>query len=352
MTLATITSAAVLAKSARLRYVACTGLGIRRIPSRRGFVYLLPNGRAVRDAARLEQIRSLALPPAWTDVWICLDPRGHLQATGYDARGRKQYRYHTAWRTVRDEVKYHELESFGACLPRLRRRLARDLASSALTKEKVLAAVITVMERTGLRVGNDRYVEENGSYGLTTLLDRHAHIRGAAVEFCFRGKGGKPIQVELRDRFLAGVVKRCRDIPGQRLFQYVAIDGSRQSISSTDVNRYLKQATGKDFSAKTFRTWTATVLALELLASRPLPESKTQTVRAINQVLREVANQRGNTPAICRKSYVDPRVITSFTNGALERTLNQVKPRAGLSRAESRLLQLLEAGPAAFTQAA
>lgn len=307
------------ARAARLRYVSCAEAGIRRVSQKSGFVYLLPNGAPLRDPARLEQIRKLALPPAWTNVWICPDPRGHLQATGYDSRGRKQYRYNPRWREIRDDVKYQELEAFGRTLPKLRQRLGRDLSSKQLTKDKVLATVVTLMARTGLRVGNDRYVEQNGSFGLTTLLDRHARFHGRTFQLCFRGKGGKPFAVEFHDPSLARIVRRCRDIPGQRLFQYFDQNGERQSITSTDVNRYLKRATGGDFSAKTFRTWTATVLACELLLERLPSISERQNIRQINQVIKRVSEQLGNTPAICKKSYVDPRVTSAFSKGILHR---------------------------------
>ncbi|MGC4069048.1 MAG: hypothetical protein QM784_31275 [Polyangiaceae bacterium] len=312
----------------------------------------MPDGSRLRDADRLAQIRMLALPPAWTNVWICCDARGHLQATGYDTRGRKQYRYNSHWRQVCDEVKYHELISFGDCLPRLRRRIQTDLASKSLTKTKVLATVITVMERTGVRVGNSRYVEENNSYGLTTLLDRHARFRGSSVEFSFRGKGGKPYQIRLRDRRLAAIVQRCRDIPGQRLFQYLDTDGNHQSISSTDVNRYLRTITGANFTAKTFRTWIATVMAAELLAERPPEHSKTKNVRRVNLVLRQVADRLGNTMAICRKSYVDPRVIDAYLDGTLHAAFGDASSSPGLSRAESCLLHLLERRSAQYRIAA
>jgi DNA topoisomerase-1 len=224
----------------------------------------------------------------------------------------------------------------------LRRRIRADLASKHLSKTKVLATVITVMERTGVRVGNSRYVEENRSYGLTTLLDRHARFRGSSVEFSFRGKGGKPYQIRLRDRRLAAIVQRCRDIPGQRLFQYMDVDGNHQSVSSTDVNRYLRSITGADFTAKTFRTWIATVMAAELLAEHPPESTKSKNTRHINIVLGKVADQLGNTMAICRKSYVDPRVIDAYLDGTLHEAFEDASASAGLSRAESCLLRLLK----------
>jgi DNA topoisomerase-1 len=256
------------------------------------------------------------------------------------------------WRNVCDEVKYHELVAFGDCLPKLRRRIATDLEAKRLTKTKVLATVLTVMERTGVRVGNSRYAEENRSYGLTTLLDRHARFEGSSVEFSFRGKGGKPYHIRVRDRRLASIVQRCRDIPGQRLFQYLDADGNHQSISSTDVNRYIRNITGGDFTAKTFRTWIATVMAAELLAAQAVEHTKTKAVRRVNSVLRSVAEQLGNTMAICRKSYVDPRVLDAYSDGTLHEVFRRGASQAGLSRGEACLLRLLKQLSPSFALAA
>jgi DNA topoisomerase-1 len=332
-----------VAKQAGLRYVSCSEPGIKRIKRGNGFIYRLPDGKQLRRASELDRIRQLALPPAWRDVWICSNPRGHLLATGVDARGRKQYRYHPRWRTVRDEAKYNDLVGFGRQLPRLRRALARDLAEPGLRREKVLATVVSVMAHTAVRVGNDRYTADNGSYGLTTLLDRHASFTGGEVAFAFKGKGGKPYRARVADRRLAGIVKRCRDIPGQRLFQYIGADGSYQAVSSSDVNGYLKRATGLDVSAKTFRTWTATLLAArEFFATAPAG-SEAQLKRQVNAVLAVVAGELGNTPAICRKSYVDPRVVEAFVGARLERCAVRSTRKAGLSAEECRLLAILEA---------
>lgn len=340
------------AKAARLRYVSCSEQGIRRVRRGKSFVYYLPNGAQLRDEKQLARIRSLALPPAWKDVWICLDPRGHLQATGIDARGRKQYRYDARWRSVRDEAKFHELLDFAGFLPLLRRRVSRDLALPGLPRDKVIAAIVAIMERTQLRVGNDRYAEQNGSYGLTTLLDRHARIRGHRLELCFRGKGGKPRRVELVDERLSGVVKRCRDLPGQRLFQYTDERGRQRWIVSSDVNEYLKRVTGAELSAKIFRTWTATLLAAHTLDSAAAPASVREGKRSINATLSRVADQLGNTPAICRKSYVDPRIFEAYVGGTLASAMARARRRAGLTMSESRLVSLLERAAGAQKRAA
>jgi DNA topoisomerase I len=328
------------ASRASLRYVSCSDSGIRRVKRGKGFVYFLPNGRRVTDARELDRIRKLALPPAWRDVWICTHRNGHLQATGFDARGRKQYRYDTRWRAARDETKYHELLDFAAKLPRLRQRLNQHIAAPGLTREKVLATVVSLMAQTGVRVGNDRYTAENGSFGLTTLLDRHAKIASAKVELVFRGKGGKPYRATVRDPRLARIVRRCRDVPGQRLFQYVAANGAYQFIGSGDVNQYLSRIFGQRFTAKTFRTWIASVITLQELRAIAAAESRTSRKRQLNVALGNVAEHLGNTVAICRKSYVHPVLMQSFLDGQL--MAGQKSRRHGLSEAESDLVAVLE----------
>ena len=315
------------ARRAELRYVDSNAAGIRRVRSGKGFRYVLPSGAPVRSSRTLARIRSLAIPPAWADVWICADEDGHLQATGRDARGRTQYRYHPRWREVRDEAKYHDVVAFAEALPRLRKRVARDLRRRKLTKEKVLATVLEVMERTCIRVGNDRYAEENRSYGLTTLLDRHARIRRGLVEFRFRGKGGKPYRARVRDGRLASIVKRCRDIPGQRLFQYEDERGEFRPITSTDVNEYLRRTMGRPFTAKTFRTWAGTLTTAVLLAGEAPPEGRAGE-RTVRRAIERVAEQLGNTVAVCRKSYVHPAVVNAFREGSLARL-----PRGRAARA-------------------
>lgn len=331
-----------VAKEAGLRYVSCSEPGIRRIKHGNGFIYRLPDGQRLRNERELERIRALALPPAWSNVWICRSASGHLLATGIDARGRKQYRYHPHWRTVRDEAKYGDLASFGRKLPQLRRALDRDLARPGLRREKVLATVVSLMERTAARIGNDRYANDNGSYGLTTLLDRHARIAGGKVEFVFRGKGGKPYRARIADRRLASIVARCRDIPGQRLFQYLTSDGRYRAVSSSDVNAYLKRATGIDITAKTFRTWTATLLAAREFFALTPAATEAASKRQVNAVLAIVAGKLGNTAGICRKCYVDPRIVDAFVAQRLARAAAHVTRKAGLNTEECRLLAILD----------
>jgi DNA topoisomerase I len=319
------------ANAASLRHNARGASGFRRIRRGRGFSYTRADGEAVRDAATLSRIRALAIPPAWTDVWIAADPRGHIQATGRDARGRKQYRYHTRWRRVRDAAKYHRLVGFCAALPRLRQAVARDLTCDCLCKTKVIATVISLMERAQLRVGNEEYVRQNGSYGATTLRDRHARIRGSTLELAYRGKGGVVRRIEITDRRLAQIVRRCRDLPGQRLFQYLDGDTIRP-ITSTDVNRYLRTWTGGRYTAKDYRTWAATLGAAWLLCMTEQPANQRECKRCVLTAINSVAEQLGHTPAVCRASYIHPRVIDDFTAnrlGDLKRSLGSSRRAAG-----------------------
>jgi DNA topoisomerase-1 len=344
-TRALITDGFRAARHAQLNYVGCEGRGIRRIRQATGFRYQLPNGSTRLPARTLARIRALAIPPAWTDVWICGDENGHLQATGRDARGRKQYRYHPRWREVRDEAKYDDMLAFARALPRLRRRIARDLADPRLTKDKVVATILRIMELTAIRVGNDEYAAQNNTYGLTTLLDRHARVSGGTVSFAFRGKGNKAYRASIRDARLAAIVKRCRDVPGQRLFQYVDEAGEYRAVTSTDVNEYLRRATGEAFTAKTFRTWEATLLAAVLFAS----EARSGVLggrRGVQRVIERVAGQLGNTAAVCRKSYVHPAVVEGYLAGTLELastgSVEQRHPRGtGLLPEEGALVALL-----------
>src|SRR5918993_1168507 len=253
------------AKSAGLRYVCDDSRGIRREMGPLGLKYIGPNGKVKRNAAELNPFRSLAVPPAWTNVWICADPRGHLQATGRDARGRKQYRYHPDWRACRDENKYDRMQAFAAALPDIRKRTEADLARPGLPREKVLATVVQLLEKSLIRVGNDEYAKANRSFGLTTLRNKHVDVKGSTLKFEFRGKSGVLHSVDVNDRRLATIVKQCRDLPGQELFQYIDEDGTHQDVTSQDVNAYLKEITGEDFTAKDFRTWAGTVLAATAL---------------------------------------------------------------------------------------
>jgi DNA topoisomerase I len=336
------------ARAAELRYVSLDEPGITRRRSSGAFVYFAPNGRRIRDPQQLRRIAALAIPPAWQRVWICASVAGHIQATGYDARGRKQYRYHARWRQVRDEAKYHDILLFAEALPRLRTRLARDLANPGLTKQKVVATIVRLMEQTRIRVGNDRYADLNKSYGLTTLLDQHAKISGTQVEFRFRGKGGKPYRAAVRDRKLTQIVKRCRDLPGQRLFQYIDDRGRPRPIISTDVNEYIQSATGQPFTAKEFRTWAGTVGAALLLSECEPCRSVAQGRRTLKHAVLRVSHELGNTQAICRKCYVHPAVLDAYVNGELHRHMRQCLalarryPRNGLRQEECAVLALFE----------
>jgi DNA topoisomerase-1 len=332
----------VSAAAAGLRYVTDGALGLARVRRGRGFGYRAADGTAVRDPATLARIRALAIPPAWTRVWICPTANGHLQAVGRDARGRKQYRYHPRWREVRDETKYARLVEFGRALPAIRRRVAADLRRPGLAREKVLATVVRLLEATLIRVGNEEYARQNGSYGLTTLRDRHVHVTGARLRFEFRGKGGKHQAVDVSDRRLAAIVRQCQDLPGHELFQYVDDAGARQSIDSADVNAYLQAVSGRDFTAKDFRTWAGTVLATDVLCvrAREGPPAKSVVVATV----REVADRLRNTPAVCRRCYVHPEVIDAYLGGALaSQAPARSAPRAGAGlRGEERaVLKLL-----------
>ncbi|HET9682228.1 MAG TPA: hypothetical protein VFP19_09335 [Candidatus Limnocylindrales bacterium] len=291
------------AASAGLHYVSDAAPGLRRVRSGRGFSYRSPDGSLIRDPGLRGRIRALAIPPAWTDVWICPSPNGHLQATGRDARGRKQYRYHAAFRAHRDADKYDRVRRFARALPRIREQVESDLAREGLPREKVLAATVRLLERTLIRIGNDDYARENRSFGLSTLRDRHATIDGADIRFRFRGKAGRVHEVELRDRRLASIVRRCRDLPGQELFQYVDRDGTVRDVRSDDVNAYIREAAGTDeFSAKDFRTWAGTVLAFRALAA----------TGRVGPAMRATAERLGNTPAVARSAYVHPAVIDAY----------------------------------------
>jgi DNA topoisomerase-1 len=289
--------------------------GIRRIGQKTCVRYVDPHGRTVNDPETIRRIKSLVIPPAWTDVWICPDPLGHLQATGRDARGRKQYRYHVKWREVRDEVKYGNLLAFGAALPKVRAAAARDLGRAGLPREKVLAAVVRLLEKTLIRVGNEEYARTNNSYGLTTLRDEHARIRGSGVQFTFRGKSGVSHCVAMNDARLARVVKSCRDLPGHDLFQYLDEDGQQQAVGSADVNAYVKEVNGAAFTAKDFRTWAGTVLMARALGALERATSKGAAQRQVARAVKEVANALGNTASVCRKCYIHPAVIEAYLEG-------------------------------------
>jgi len=329
-----------------LVYVSDAKPGIRREKHGDEFIYMLPDGAPLRDDAEIARIRKLAIPPAYTEVWICANPRGHLQATGRDARGRKQYRYHPAWRLARDETKFGRMLEFGAVLPRIRRRVERDLAQRVgehPPREAVLAALARLLDTTLVRIGNDEYAKSNGSFGLTTLRNRHAAVQGSSLRLRFKGKHGKVHDVTVDDPRLARIVQRCQAMPGQELFEYVDEDGGVRGVSSSDVNDYLREASGGDFTAKDFRTWHASVLAFAL-AHRP----PAGTRRSANEILAEVAARLGNTVAVCRKAYVHPSVL-ELAQGMPDVPGEGPRPatrRSGLSAPEAALMNFLAARPA------
>jgi DNA topoisomerase-1 len=307
------------AEEAGLRYVSDTAPGIRRRRAGKGFSYSAPDGKRITDRSRLAWIRGLAIPPAWSDVWICTSQRGHLQATGRDARGRKQYRYHPDWRKARDDVKYERMIAFGQALPRIRRRVTRDMKRRGLPRERVLAAVVRLLEKTRVRVGNEEYARDNKSFGLTTLRDRHATIGSSRIRFRFRGKGGKVSEVDLSDARLARIVSRCQELPGQELFAYIDDEGEVRSVESSDVNDYLREISGQDFTAKDFRTWAGTVLAAWALREFTQVDSEAQAKRNVVSAIERVAEWLGNTPAVSRRSYVHPSVIDAYLDGDVVR---------------------------------
>jgi len=302
------------AREAGLRYVDPFDPGITRVKRGRGFVYSEPDGTLVRESRTLERIASLVIPPAWADVWISRSSNGHIQAVGRDARGRRQYRYHPLWTQVRDAAKYERTIAFASALPRLRRRVARDLRERGLTRRKVVAAAVRLLDTGLIRVGNEEYARDNASFGLTTLRSRHARVRGDTMQLTFRGKSGKEHSVGLRDKRLARVMRACQELPGQRLWQYVDEDGKRQHLDSDDVNDYLREVMGADFSAKDFRTWAGTVLAVHELRERV---DAARPKAAVNEAVKEVAAQLGNTPTVCRACYIHPDVIDAFDDGTL-----------------------------------
>jgi DNA topoisomerase-1 len=334
------------ARSAGLRYASDDRPGIRRLRAGRGFRYVAPRGGTVRDGATLARIRALAVPPAWRDVWIAPDARAHVQATGRDARGRKQARYHPRWREVRDEAKFGRLVAFARALPRLRARVARDLARKGPpSREQVVAAVVRLLETTLVRVGNDEYARENRSYGLTTLRDGHVAPGRGRVVLRFPGKGGKPHDVGIDDPRLSRIVRRCQDLPGQRLFQYLDADGRRRQLDSADVNAYLGDASGHPFTAKDFRTWAGTVLALDCLGRSAAPRSASEGRRRALAAVDEVAGRLRNTRAVCRSSYVHPAVLEACEDGtlwpALRRCARGARCPRGLRREEASALRFL-----------
>jgi DNA topoisomerase-1 len=305
------------ATAAGLRHVSDEGPGITRRRSGSGFSYRDASGAVIKDKATLERIRKLAIPPAYRDVWICPHPNGHIQATGRDAKGRKQYRYHPDWRMARDATKYEHIMEFAHGLPALRARVDQDMGRRGLGRDKVLATVVHLLDTTLIRVGNEDYAQANESYGLTTLRDRHVAVEGNALRFEFKGKSGKMWNLKLRDRRVAKVVRACQDLPGQELFQYIDENGERQNVTSADVNEYLREASGRDITAKDFRTWAGTVLAAMALSEFEKFDNATAAKRNVKAAIERTAAKLGNTPTICRKCYVHPEVLDSYLQGSL-----------------------------------
>lgn len=343
-----VRDAAVAAEQASLRYVSDVKPGIRRRRAGLGFSYTHPDGSRVKDAATLARIKALAIPPAWTDVWICPVANGHVQATGRDARGRKQHRYHERWRAVRDEAKYGRLAEFGHALPRIRQQVTRDLARPGLAREKVLALLVWLLETTYVRIGNEEYARTNKSYGLTTLTNRHVQVNGATIQLRFVGKSGKPHDIRLSDRRIAALVRRMRELPGQDLFQFVGDDGEPHPVSSGDVNEYLREASGSDITAKDFRTWAGTLLAVRQLAGLEIeaPLSAAAVRSATAAAVKQVAEQLRNTTAVCRRCYIHPRVLDAWASPEAIRAwrveLERGDADEGLNEEEAALVRFLE----------
>ena len=335
------------AQAAGLRYVTDAAPGIRRQRRGRGFVYTRPDGTPLRDTAELDRIRQLVIPPRWTNVWICPSSSGHLQVTARDARGRKQYRYHAKYRAIRDETKFGRMIEFSEVLPAIRDRVERDISVPTLSREKVLATVVWLLEKTLIRVGSDEYARDNGSFGLTTLRRRHVAVTGATLRFEFRGKSGVPHSVALTDRRIARIVQRCQELPGQELFQYLDGDGRRQTVDAGDINQYLREIAGRQVTAKDFRTWAGTMLAAAALRDigsfASEKEASANIVRAIDQV----AKRLGNTRAVCRKYYIHPVLLEAYLDGFVlppvttERQARDTTRGSGLRRDERAVVELL-----------
>jgi DNA topoisomerase-1 len=343
------------ARAAGLRYVTDRAPGMHRVKQGEGFRFLTPEGKVLRDKAALARIKSLVIPPAWTDVWITTHANGHLQCTGRDARGRKQSRYHPHWRTVRDETKYERMTQFARALPGIRRRVARDMALPGLPRQKVLATVVRLMEQTHIRVGNEEYARTNKSYGLTTMRTKHVDVHGSQIRFSFQGKSRVHHTVDLTDKRIAKIVKQCSDLPGYDLFQYVDDDGAPHSIDSSAVNDYLREITGEHFTAKDFRTWAGSVLCCDLLSEFEPATSVTQAKKNVVQAIAQVAAKLGNTPSVCRKCYVHPAVLERYlgnisseeAKGKIDQEIAHEKKAiaahsAALRREERALVNLLQ----------
>ncbi len=343
-----ITDPVESAKAAGLRYVTDTRPGITRKKTGKGFRYVDPDGKPVRDEKTLARIKSLVIPPAWNGVWISTHANGHLQATGRDAKGRKQSRYHPRWREARDETKYERMSHFAKALPRIRERVEHDLGLPGLPRNKVLATIVRLMEQTHIRVGNQEYARDNKSYGLTTMRNKHVEVEGSEITFTFQGKSRVHHTINLRDRRLAAIVKRCADLPGYELFQYVDREGERHAIDSADVNEYLHEVAGEHFTAKDFRTWAGSVLACEALRDLPPFSTATEAKKNVVQAISSVAARLGNTPSVCRKCYVHPAVIEAYLGGKSTETAKKEieeeieERRHALREEEQALVDLLQ----------
>jgi len=339
------------AARAGLTYVSDGVTGIRRERSGSAWTYYASDGSRVTDRAELKRIAALVVPPAWTDVWICADPKGHIQVTARDARGRKQYRYHPLYRDARDKSKFRRMLEFSEILPEIRERVERDLRARDLTRRQILATVVSLLDKTLIRVGNDEYARENRSFGLTTLRGRHVEIKGAKLQFTFRGKSGVDHIIALTDRKLARIVQQCQDLPGYELFKYLDADGKRQTISSDDVNAYLRETTGRDITAKDFRTWAGTMLAAKELCAMGPAKTQREAQRNMNKAIDAVAKRLGNTRTVCRKYYVHPGLVLAYLKGltaplpgtgALPRLARREAPAPALRRDEVAVLQFLQ----------
>jgi DNA topoisomerase I len=328
------------AEAAGLRYVRDDKPGIRRLGAGNGFKYVAPDGTAITDDVTLNRIRSLVIPPAWTDVWICPSPHGHIQAVGRDAKGRKQYRYHTAYRYIRDQTKYGRMLAFGAALSKIREKVEQDLKLPGLPRNKVLAAVVKLLESTCMRIGNDEYKKQNESFGLTTLQDKHVKVEGATMRFKFRGKSGQQQDIELDDPLLAKIVKKSRDIPGYELFQYYDEAGNICDVTSADVNDYIREITGEDFTAKDFRTWGGTGLATLALEELGAFETQSEQKKNVVEAIKRVSQRLGNRPATCRKYYVHPAVLDAYSDGSL---FDELKKCSGARREEACVISVVSA---------
>ncbi|MBL0419955.1 DNA topoisomerase IB [Ramlibacter sp. AW1] len=344
---ARIAEAMQSAEEAGLRYVSPDRPGIRREREGDGFAYVKPNGEPIEDEATLSRIRKLAIPPAWTEVWICPSANGHLQATGRDARGRKQYRYHAQFREVRESNKYQHMLEFARALPAIRARVAEHMALPGLPREKVLATVVHLLETTLIRVGNDDYARDNNSFGLTTLRNRHVKVEGTQLRFQFTGKSGKTWRLQTSDRRVARIVRACQELPGQELFAYVDEQGQPCDVSSDDVNAYLREITGQDVTAKDFRTWAGTVMAALALHELEAADTQQTARKNLKAAIEHVASRLGNTPAICRKCYVHPEILDAYVSGGLllqlkRRADAELRDAAGLKEEERAVLKLLD----------